>query len=402
MMTGEVGRVDADVVVVGGGVVGLGVGVKAVEAGKSVVVLEAEGRVGEHTSSRNSGVIHAGLYYPPGSAKAELCVEGKEMLYEYAEDRNVPFANVGKIVVGGSDRDPDEVGSALSDLLERGKANGVDDLELIDDAAVAELEPSVVSSGGGLLSPSTGIIDPGALMMAYTGHIEDAGSLVVPSSPVQAVVVREDGSFEVHAGGTVLRAGAVVTACGLWASAFAANAIFRSPSMDPESRLDAEGIPPTLPLKGQYFYLAPAAASALSLSRLVYPLPASKSLGIHITLDMDGGVRAGPDQVEDAPLYIPSVSPNADIRSQPDYRVREGDVDKFYAGLRTFLPSLPDGCLSAGYSGLRPQVVGKDFVFHDSSVHGVPGLVNLIGVESPGLTSSLAIGARVIDTIFMS
>lgn len=357
-----------DAVVVGAGVVGLAVARALALAGREVWVLEAEEAFGTQTSSRNSEVIHAGIYYPQGSLKARLCVRGKQMLYAYCAARGVAHRRIGKVLVAA---EPDEI-PVLEGYARKAAANGVT-LEPLTAAEVARLEPAVRAVAG-LWSETTGIVDSHGLMLALLGDAEAAGATLAVRTPVERVRV-VDGGFEVHAGGDepiALRCRLLVNAAGLSAQR-TARAI---------EGLDAAHVPPAFYAKGHYFTLA----GRSPFSHLVYPMPDHAGLGIHVTLDLGGQCKFGPDVTR---------WPEA-----PDYAFEDGLEPKFYAAIRRYWPELPDGALQRGYTGVRPKVSGPkdaagDFVIQGPEVHGLAGLVNLFGIESPGLTSSLAIAREV-------
>ncbi|MEI7445474.1 MAG: NAD(P)/FAD-dependent oxidoreductase [Burkholderiales bacterium] len=357
-----------DAVVVGAGVVGLAVARALALAGREVWVLEAEEAFGTQTSSRNSEVIHAGIYYPQGSLKARLCVRGKQMLYAYCAARGVAHRRIGKVLVAA---EPDEI-PVLEGYARKAAANGVT-LEPLTAAEVARLEPAVRAVAG-LWSETTGIVDSHGLMLALLGDAEAAGATLAVRTPVERVRV-VDGGFEVHAGGDepiALRCRLLVNAAGLSAQQ-TARAI---------EGLDAAHVPPAFYAKGHYFTLA----GRSPFSHLVYPMPDHAGLGIHVTLDLGGQCKFGPDVTR---------WPEA-----PDYAFEDGLEPKFYAAIRRYWPELPDGALQRGYTGVRPKVSGPkdaagDFVIQGPEVHGLAGLVNLFGIESPGLTSSLAIAQDV-------
>jgi L-2-hydroxyglutarate oxidase LhgO len=357
---------DLDVVVIGAGVVGLAIARALALQGRDVVVLEAEPTIGSHTSSRNSEVIHAGIYYPPGSLKARLCVEGKTALAAYCAQHDVPWAKLGKLIVAVT---PEEV-PALETYRARAAANGVSDLVLLDRAQARRLEPEVRCEAA-LLSPSTGIIDSHALMRSLRADLERAGGRIVLSSPVLGV--RNDRGLRVQVGGTTpvtARCQLLVNSAGLQAPDLAARIEGLDPQLLPAHHLS----------KGQYFVLA----TASPFSRLIYPLPVPGGLGIHVTLDLAGRARFGPD-----------VTPVDRI----EYAFDEESAPRFYQAIRRYFPGLRDGALTPGYTGIRPKLgspgTWHDFVIQGPDVHHVPGLVNLLGIESPGLTASLAIGAYV-------
>ena len=360
---------EVECVVVGAGVIGLAAARALALAGIEVLVVEQAHTIGFETSSRNSEVIHGGLYYPVGSLKARSCVEGRRRLYHYCREHGVPHARMGKLIVATSEAEI----AGLEKIAATASANGVDDLEWLDPTQVKRLEPTL-SCAAALLSPSTGIIDSHALMLAYQGEAEAAGGIIVLRTPVVSGRVHPEG-FELATGGTEptrIHCRWLVNAAGLHAPALA--------------RL-IEGIPPeTVPrayfCRGVYFTLSGRAP----FQRLIYPVPVAGGLGVHVTLDLAGQVRFGPD-VE----WISSV----------DYSVdpRRGGV--FYAAVRTYWPGLPDGALQPGYAGIRPKISGPsepaaDFVVQGPNDHGVPGLVNLYGIESPGLTASLPLADEVL------
>ena len=358
-----------DCVVIGAGVVGLAVARALALEGRDVVVLEAADAIGTETSSRNSEVIHAGIYYPAGSLKARFCVEGKHFLYAYCAERGIPHRRCGKMIVAtrpGQD-------AYLDKLRAQALANGVDDLRLVDGAAARAIEPELACDAA-LLSPSTGIIDSHSLMLAYQGDAEAHGAVVAFLSPVLGGEVRNDG-IDLRVGGaepTTLRARLVVNAAGLGAQAVAGSI----------AGIPAARVPPLHYAKGNYFSLA----GRSPFSRLVYPVPEPGGLGVHISIDLAGQARFGPD-VE----WIDAIAYDVDPRR----------ADGFYAEVRRYWPGLRDGALQPAYSGIRPKLgpagtPAADFVVEGPEDHGVPGLVNLFGIESPGLTASPAIAACVV------
>jgi L-2-hydroxyglutarate oxidase LhgO len=357
-----------DCVVVGAGVVGLAVARALAIAGREVVVLEAEDAIGTHTSSRNSEVIHAGIYYPAGSLKARLCVQGKHALYRYCAERGVPHRRCGKLIVATSARQQAE----LAAIRAQAARNGVTDLEWLDAPEARNLEPELRCEAA-LLSPSTGIVDSHAYMLALQGDAEAKGAVVVLKSPVLGGRAGATG-IELDIGGdgaTTVRAHCVVNSAGLGAQALARRL----------AGIAAASIPPSHFAKGSYFTLAGRAP----FTRLVYPVPEQAGLGVHLTLDLAGRARFGPD-VE----WVAAV----------DYRVEARRGDAFYAAIRDYWPGLADGSLAPGYAGVRPKVQApgepaRDFIIQGAAEHGVPGLVNLYGIESPGLTASLPIAEQV-------
>ena len=363
-------RVDS--IVIGAGVVGLAVARSLARAGRDVIVLEAADAIGTEASSRNSEVIHAGIYYPPGSLKARLCVAGKQALYDYCAERGVAFRKCGKLIVATSDVQLPE----LEKIRAHADANGVADLRLVGPEEAATLEPELRCVGA-LLSPSTGIVDSHGLMLALLGDAEEHGAMLALKSPVIAGKA-SDGEIELDVGGTEpmrILARTVVNSAGLHAPRVAALI----------EGVPAASIPPSYLCKGNYYTLA----GRTPFSRLVYPVPEAAGLGVHLTIDLAGQARFGPD-VE----WIDHI----------DYDVDAHRADAFYAAIRKYWPGLRDGALSPGYAGIRakiqaPGAPARDFVIAGPRDHGIPGLVNLFGIESPGLTASLAIGDWVATLI---
>jgi L-2-hydroxyglutarate oxidase LhgO len=363
-----------DCIVIGAGVVGLAIARSLAVQGREVLVLETEDRIGSVTSARNSEVIHAGIYYPPRSKKAALCVEGKSLLYRYCLEHGIPHRRCGKLIVAADDG---EVGR-LKDIQATGIASGVTDLKLISGADAQDLEPQLQCHAA-LLSPSTGIVDSHQYMLALEGDIEASGGAIalrstfVAATPTAAglrvrVDTAESGSIE-------LDCRILINAAGLEAQAVA-RAV---------DGLPLDLIPPQHLAKGSYFILEGKAP----FDRLIYPLPTSASLGLHYSVDLGGQARFGPD-VE----WVDAV----------DYRVDDNRVAAFEASIRRYFPALGPGALHAGYAGVRPKIVGPgaaagDFVVQGPGEHRIAGLFNLFGIESPGLTSSLAIGRYVAEAI---
>ncbi len=365
-------RIDA--LVIGGGVVGLAVGRALARAGLEVVVSEAEGAVGQGVSSRNSEVVHAGLYYPTGSAKARLCVRGKQLLYAQCERHGVPHRRCGKLVVATDDSQH----PALEALAQRAGANGVP-VQRWSAAQAREAEPALHCTAA-LWSPSTGIVDSHALMASLQADLEAAGGAVALASRVvtasfapgrPARVTVDDGGA-----GFELDADRVVNAAGLWACRLAA----RFAGLDPAQ------VPTPHYAKGSYYALA----GRSPFTRLVYPAPVDAWLGVHLTLDIAGQARFGPD------LEWLQTDDPAGI----DYAVDPARMAGFAEAIRRYWPGLPDGVLQPAYSGVRPKIHGPgspapDFRIDGPPQHGVAGLVNLFGIESPGLTSAMAIAEEV-------
>jgi L-2-hydroxyglutarate oxidase LhgO len=363
-------RVDA--VVVGAGVVGLAIARSFALAGREVIVLESESTIGTGTSSRNSEVIHAGIYYSPGSLKAKLCVAGRFALYPFLAGRGIPHRRCGKLIVA---TEPGQL-AGLEKLHAQARANGVADLRMLAEREARALEPQLACVAA-LESPSTGIVDSHAFMLGLRGEAEDHGAAIAFRSPLRAGHIR-NGAIELEVGGEEpmrLLAHAVVNSAGLFAQ-------------DVARRIEgfpAERIPPTHYCKGNYFSLS----GRSPFSRLVYPAPESAGLGVHLTLDLAGQARFGPD-VE----WIERI----------DYDVDPRRAEVFYSAIRSYWPGLKDGALQPAYSGIRPKLhargqPARDFQIQGPGDHGVPGLVNLFGIESPGLTAALAIGDHVRELL---
>ena len=356
-----------DCVVIGAGVVGLAIARELALAGREVLVLEASGAIGTGTSSRNSEVIHAGLYYPPGSLKAQLCVQGRSLLYAYCVARAVGHRRCGKLLVATS---PDQRGQ-LDAVLQAGQANGVTDLCLLTEREALAMEPELRCVGA-VSSPSTGIVDSHALMLALQGDLEHAGGMVAFRSPMVEADCGPDGIRISTEGGTTLRVSLLVNSAGLAAPSVARRI----------NGLDVRHVPQPYFAKGNYFSLA----ARCPFTRLVYPVPERAGLGVHLTLDLAGQAKFGPDVQW--------------VLSPDDLVVDAARAVAFYAQIRKYWPGLPDGALMPAYAGIRPKIQApdepaRDFVIQGPAVHGVPGLVNLFGIESPGLTSSLAIARYV-------
>jgi L-2-hydroxyglutarate oxidase LhgO len=363
-------RVEA--VVVGAGVVGLAVARALAQAGREVLVLEAQTAIGQGVSSRNSEVIHAGLYYPPGSLKARLCVRGRELLYALCASHGVDHRRCGKLIVASAEAEL----PALRSLQQRAQANGVP-LQWLEAAQARALEPELACVAA-LHSPATGIVDSHGLMLALQGDLERAGGVVALGSALESAVLGRAGQPHLLrlADGSELATGMLVNAAALHACALARR--FEG--------LDARHVPQPRYAKGSYFALSGRAP----FTRLIYPAPADAWLGVHLTLDLGGQARFGPDL-----QWLDVQRPE-----QIDYAVDARRAQGFYAEVRRYWPGLPDGALQPAYSGVRPKIHGPDepapdFRIDGVAVHGVAGLVNLFGIESPGLTSSLAIGEHV-------
>ena len=355
---------NVDCVVIGAGVVGLAVARALAMADREVVILEAEDAIGTHTSSRNSEVIHAGIYYPKDSLKARACIEGRQRLYLYCDEHGVPYRRCGKLIVATNESQVFE----LREILQKAHDNGVTDVVEITAAEALRMEPALRCVAA-LHSPSTGIIDSHALMLAYLGDAEAAGAMLALKSPLIGCSF-SSGKFVLHVGGedpAKIAAKTLINSAGL-----------RAPSV---ARLiagfPADKIPPELYAKGNYYALA----GRSPFKRLVYPVPEPGGLGVHLTLDLAGQARFGPD-VE----WIDSIGYTVDPRR----------AERFYASVRRYWPGLRDGALIPGYAGIRPKITppgepAADFLVQGPRDHGVAGLVNLFGIESPGLTAALAL-----------
>jgi L-2-hydroxyglutarate oxidase LhgO len=356
------------VLVIGAGVVGLAVARAAARKGHEVVVAEAESAIGTGTSSRNSEVIHAGMYYPTGTLRARHCVRGRRWLYEFCASHGVPHRKCGKLIVAANAAEIAKIES----IEAQGRSNGVEGLELIGGNSARALEPELVCAGA-LHSPETGIIDSHAYMLALRGDLEDAGGAIALKTPVIGAI-RKGGRWEVEFGGSdggSFDFDGIVNCAGL-----RAQSVARSMTDYPASR-----VPRLVLAKGNYFSFAGRPV----FSRLIYPTPMPGGLGVHVTLDLAGRMRFGPD---------------VEWISQENYDVDPKRAEIFYARIRTYWPGLPDGSLSPDYSGIRPKLSGPgepqgDFLIDTPAQHGLPGLVQMFGIESPGLTSSLSLGEEV-------
>jgi L-2-hydroxyglutarate oxidase LhgO len=359
-----------DCIVIGAGVIGLAVARALALAGREVIVLEAAEGIGTETSSRNSEVIHAGIYYPAGSFMARFCVAGRRALYAYCRERGVPFINCGKLIVATSA----EEDGKLAGIKARAEANGVEGMRLLTQAEAVALEPNLRCTSA-LLSPVTGVLDSHAFMLALQGDAENAGAACVFFSPVTGARAGRDG-IEVDVGGadpTTLRCRLLVNSAGLHAPDLARRIVGMPP----------ERVPTAYYAKGNYFTLT----GRSPFSRLIYPVPVPGGLGVHLTIDLGGQARFGPD-VE----WVDRI----------DYTVDPARAEKFYAAVRRYWPGLKDGAIQPGYAGIRPKIVppsvaAQDFVIQGPQTHGVPGLINLFGIESPGLTASLALADYVVE-----
>jgi L-2-hydroxyglutarate oxidase LhgO len=353
-----------DCVVIGAGVIGLAIARRFALAGREVVVLEAAEGIGTVTSSRNSEVIHAGIYYKAGSLMARFCVNGKRALYEYCASHGIPHKNCGKLIVATTPKETEK----LQSIRAHAEANGVLDMKVLSGEAARALEPAL-NCDAALLSPSTGIIDSHSYMLALRGDAEAHGAAFAFHTPLLRARTRA-GKIELEAGGEApmtLECDLLINAAGLDAPATARQI----------EGMPTEKIPQPYLAKGNYF----SCSARAPFSRLIYPVPEPGGLGVHLTLDMAGQARFGPD-VE----WVDHI----------DYAVDPARAMRFYPAIRKYWPTLPDGALMPSYSGMRPKIVppaiaSQDFVIQGPREHGVEALINLFGIESPGLTSSLAI-----------
>ncbi len=361
-----------DCVVAGAGVVGIAVARALALAGREVLVLEAAEAIGTETSSRNSEVIHAGIYYPKDSLMARFCVQGRSMLYEFCAEHGVAFANCGKLIVATSAAED----AMLDGILARAAANGVEGMRRLTAAQARALEPNL-SCTAALFSPATGVVDSHGYMLALQGEAEAHGAAFVFRSPVLGGRATADG-VEIEVGGAeTMRLGCrlLVNAAGLHAPALARRIV----------GMPSQLVPQEYYAKGNYFTLA----GRSPFSRLIYPVPVPGGLGVHLTIDLGGQARFGPD-VE----WVDGL----------DYTVDPRRADGFYAAVRRYWPDLRDGALLPGYAGIRPKIVpkgapGQDFITQGPRTHGLGGLINLFGIESPGLTAAIALGAYVQEMV---
>jgi L-2-hydroxyglutarate oxidase LhgO len=358
---------DVDCVVAGAGVIGIAAARAMAMSGHSVLLLEEQAAHGTVTSARNSGVIHAGLYYPPGSLRAELCVAGRRALYDFCATRGVQARACGKLVVA---TEPDEE-SALHALAARAAENGVEDLAMLSAAEARAMEPALRCTAA-LWSPVTGIVDTHGLMLALLAEAQDHGATLATRAPVTRVTRLPDG-FGIHTGGddpATLSSRIFINAAGHGAVALARSI----------EGLDRALVPQAYLSKGSYFVLS----GRTPFSRLIYPLPIPGGAGVHLTLDLGGQARFGPD---------------VEAVEKVDYRVEPARAAYFAEAIRRYWPGLPDGALHPGYAGIRPKIVpanqAQDFVIQDYHIHGIAGLINLFGIESPGLTSALSIATKI-------
>ncbi len=372
---------DLDAVVIGAGAVGLACAASLSKAGKEVFVLDAANAIGTGTSARNSEVIHAGIYYPTGSLKAQLCVEGRRRLYQWLDERGLSHKKLGKLIVSTHENEDEK----LDALLAKGRANGVEGLRELTRDEISKMEPALRCHAA-LLSEETGILDAQSYMLSLRGAIEDSGGHVVLNSPVTSIGIDADGRYLLRIGGAdpyVARTPILVNAAGLYAHELAAT-------MDGYS---AKHLPEFSLAKGSYF----SCSQRSPFSHLIYPVPDDGGLGVHVTLDMTGALRFGPD-VE----WLDHSDPRS-----IDYRVDIRRADGFYQAIRQYWPGLEDGSIQPAYSGCRPKLsvqgaAPADFLIDGPDEHQHGGLVHLLGIESPGLTCSLAIAECVKQTVVSS
>lgn len=358
-----------DCVVIGAGVIGLAVARALAREGREVFILESTEGIGNEASSRNSEVIHAGMYYPTGSLKARLCVEGRDLLYRYCDEREINYKRIGKLIVAADGSDIPR----LEGILNQGEINGVDDLRWLNRSDTTEMEPGLECKAA-IFSPSTGIIDSHGLMEAFLADAEQMDAIIALGSPVEGGRIQDAGAV-LQVGGPEpmeVRCRTVVNCTGIHAADVAR-------SLDGFPR---DSLPVIYMCKGNYF----AISGDVPFSRLIYPMPDETGLGTHLTFDLAGQARLGPDT-----QWVEQV----------DYPVDEARAELFYAAARRYWPNLPDGSLQPGYSGIRAKLSGpgeeaSDFLIQGPEDHGVPGLVNLFGIESPGLTACMAIADEVV------
>ncbi|MFE1600619.1 NAD(P)/FAD-dependent oxidoreductase [Methylobacterium sp. ID0610] len=360
------------ILVVGAGVVGLACGRALALRGHEVIVAEAEGGIGTGVSSRNSEVIHAGMYYPAGSLRARHCVEGRRRLYAYCASHGVPHARTGKLIVAATEPERAKIAA----IYDQGIANGVEGLQFLDGAEARRLEPNLACVAA-LLSPETGIVDSHALMLALQGDLESHGGALALHTPVERLL-RDGATWIARFGGEApgeLPVDAVVNA-----ASFGAQALALATEGYPEAR-----VPRLVLAKGNYF----GCLGRPAFTRLIYPAPVEGGLGIHLTLDLAGRMRFGPD---------------VEWVDTPDYEVDPTRGALFTAAIRRYWPDLPAGALFPDYAGIRPKLSGpgqpaQDFLIDGPAEHGLPGLVQMFGIESPGLTSSLSLAEDVADRL---
>lgn len=367
-----------DCITIGAGAVGLACAVELARRGQETYVLEAAREIGTGTSSRNSEVIHAGLYYPTGSLRHRMCVSGRRKLYAYLTSHGVAHSRIGKMIVATN---PDQIGK-LESLLQQGHSNDVEGLSMLDAETAMALEPQLKCAAA-LMSAETGLLDSHGYMTALRNELEDLGGAVVLDAPVLGITILPDGQFKLHIGGRdphEITTRRLVNSAGLYAHRLASTM----------EGYDASLLPGFTLAKGNYF----SCQTRPAFSHLIYPVPVNGGLGVHVTLDLAGQMRFGPD-VE----WLGHDNPDL-----IDYRVDATRSDDFYEAVRRYWPGLPDGAIVPDYAGCRPKLTGPnepaaDFRIDGPALHGHEGLVHLFGIESPGLTSSLAIAEYVADSL---
>lgn len=366
---------DIQCIIIGAGVVGLAIARKMAMQGYSTLIVEENEAIGMGISSRNSEVIHAGLYYAPGSLKAKLCVQGKELLYQYCQEKGIEYKRLGKLLVATEEAQLVK----LQKIKETAEANGVHDLEFINREQALAMEPNLHCVAA-LLSPSTGIVDSHGLMLALQGDAENHGAQCVFHSPLLSVDIR-DGLFYCQFGGDE----AIELSCDILINAAGLNAPLLASKFN---GLDSQYVPKAYYCKGSYFTLS----GKSPFTRLIYPMPNESGLGVHLTLDLGGQAKFGPDTE-----WIDEIN----------YDMDASRGDSFYEAVRQYWPALPDNALNPGYTGIRPKIVSAsepaaDFHISTPTEHHIPNLINLFGIESPGLTSCLAIAEHVYDALKVS
>ena len=349
------------VLVVGAGAVGLAVARELALAGHDVIVAEATSGIGNGVSSRNSEVIHAGLYYPTGSLRAQHCPRGRRMLYEFCASHGVPHRKAGKLVVA---TDAGEL-PRLEAILAQARKNGVEGVEIIESSAAKELEPALVTTAA-MLSPETGIIDTHRFMLALRGDLEDQGGAIAFNTPIERIALAR-GGWEAHFSDESIVVDAVVNCAGLGAQRLARAA----------EGYPGERVPKLVLAKGNYFSFTGRPV----FSRLIYPVPVPGGLGVHVTLDLAGRMRFGPD---------------VEWIEAENYDVTPERAQSFYASIRKYWPGLPDDLLAPDYAGIRPKLTAAgepaaDFMIEGPQQHGLPRMVHMFGIESPGLTCALSL-----------
>jgi L-2-hydroxyglutarate oxidase LhgO len=367
---------DTDGVIIGAGAVGLACAAELARRGLSIIVLEKASAIGTLTSSRNSEVIHAGLYSPTGSLKHQLCVAGRRKLYPFMVEHGVAFKRCGKLVVATNDAEQ----AHIEAIYQRGLANDVEGLSLMTGADAMAMEPALFCTGA-ILSEETGIMDSHGVMLALQGVLEDHGGAIAFETEIAGAEPLPGGGFRIRIeAGDAITTAMLVNSAGLYAQAVARRI----------EGLPPEAIPALTLAKGSYF----GCAARPAFSRLIYPAPVDGGLGVHVTLDLMGRMRFGPD-VE----WLAEIDPE-----RVDYAVDLRRAESFYAAVRRYWPGLPDGAITPDYAGCRPKLSGPgqaaaDFLISGPDVHGLEGLVNLFGIESPGLTSALAIADEVARVV---